>query len=78
MEFGPKTTNWAVKNLCRSWLHSSSELSRGFHLQLTNEQILLRVAPSSEGCEFPPQIDKYRGIVEDAVLGCLSGAFASL
>jgi hypothetical protein len=33
------------------------------------------MAPHSEGCEFPPEIDKYRGIVEDAVfdrLGRLS------
>jgi hypothetical protein len=36
------------------------------------------MAASSEAAEFPPQIDKYRGIVEDAVSGCLSGAFASL
>jgi hypothetical protein len=30
---------------------------------MTNEQILLPVAPHSEGWEFPP-IEKYRGIVE--------------
>jgi len=39
----------------------------GFEFDLTNAPILLPVAPHSEGCEFPPEIDKYRGIVEDAV-----------
>jgi len=33
---------------------------------LTNEQIFRPVAPHSEGCEFP-EIDRYRGIVEEAV-----------
>jgi hypothetical protein len=33
---------------------------------MTNESILLPVAPHSEDSEFP-RIDSYRGIVEDAV-----------
>jgi len=30
------------------------------------------VAPHSEGCEFPQQIEKYRGIVEEASFDRLS------
>jgi hypothetical protein len=33
---------------------------------MTNEPILLPVAPHSEGCEFP-LFDEYRGIVEEAM-----------
>jgi len=33
------------------------------NLIFTNEPILLPAAPHSERCEFPPQTDKYRGIV---------------
>jgi hypothetical protein len=32
-----------------------------------SEPILLPVAPHPEGCEFPAQFEKYRGIVEGAV-----------
>ena len=38
---------------------------------MTNEHILLPVAPHSEGCEFPPQVNAYRGIVEEALVDCL-------
>jgi hypothetical protein len=38
---------------------------------MTNEQLRLLVAPYSEGGEFPQGIEKYRGIVEEAVFDCL-------
>jgi hypothetical protein len=34
---------------------------------MTNQPILLPVAPHSERHEFPPQFDEYRGIVEEAL-----------
>jgi len=34
---------------------------------LANEPIFLPVAPHSEGCEFPLGIEKYRGMVEEAL-----------
>jgi hypothetical protein len=38
---------------------------------MTNKPVLLPVTPHSEGCRFPSQIEKYRGIVEAAVFDCL-------
>jgi hypothetical protein len=38
---------------------------------MTNEPVLPSVAPHSEGCEFPLQIDKYRDVVEEAVFQCV-------
>jgi hypothetical protein len=38
---------------------------------MTNEPILPPLAPHHEGWEFPPEIDKYHGIVAEVVFQCL-------
>lgn len=43
---------------------------------MTNEPILLRVAPHFKGCEFLCEIDEYRGIVEEALFDRLGRPFS--
>jgi hypothetical protein len=52
-------------------LVAGSSAARRFLLLLNSEPILLPVAPHSEGCEFLPEIDRYRGNVEEALFECL-------
>jgi len=73
--------SWLAPNNMRGHVHTFDAREDGtFRMSLTyqNPEHSLAGKTSEDTDTFQGRFDKHRGMIEDAVLGCLSGAFASL